>query len=200
MYLPTAIPFALAIFFAGNLTSWLGYYTPVMVAGTILLSVGGGLITTFSRSTPPAQWIIYQAIFGTGAGLLFQQSYTAIQTVLPEQHVATALVVLSFTQELGAIVGLAISQNIFLTRLTSRLVDVVPGLDPREILDHGTVGLPSVVPEEFRNVVYQAYNETIVDVFYVGLVAACATICAIGIEWRSVKEEKKEGHERDAES
>jgi MFS family permease len=193
MYLPTTVPFALAIFFAGSLTTWIGYYTPVMIAGSILLAVGGGLMTTFKVDTTPAHWIAYQILFGTGAGLSFQQSYTAVQTVLPEKHVATALVVLSFTQELGGIVALAISQNIFLTRLTSRLADAVPGLDPRrDIMDRGTVNMPDNVPVQYRSAILEAYNQTIIDVFYVGVVAACVTVCAIGIEWRSVKEEKEE--------
>ena len=192
MYLPTAVAFALAIFVAGNITSLIGYYTPVMVIGTILLSVGAGLMTTFHTHTPAIQWIWYQILFGIGAGLAFQQAYTAIQTILQEKYVATAIVCLSFAQELGGIVALAVSQSIFLNLTVSRLTKIDPNLDRQMIIKQGTVSLPTALHNQYHNAVYQAYTKTIVDVFYVGLACACFTICSVGIKWKSVKVEKNE--------
>lgn len=191
MYLPTALSFAIAIFCAGNITSWLGYYTPVMVTRSILMAIGAGLMTTFEVHTPIGKWVWYQILFGVGSGLAFQQPFTAVQTILPDAQVPTAIVVLSFTQELGGIVALAVSQNIFLNRPISKLTRALPDLDPYDILDLGTLNIPNAVPARYRDAVYQAYNEAIVDVFYVGVVCTCITICAVGIEWRSVKEEKE---------
>jgi len=193
MYLPTASAFALAIFFAGNLTSLIGCYSPVMLAGTIFMAVGAGLLTTLDVDTPPVQWIIYQILLGLGAGLSFQQSYTALQTVLPQKHVATAIVVLGFTQELGGIVALAIAQNLFLFLLTAKLQYQVPGLDPKTVLEHGAVDLPGLAAPEYRSRVLDALNESLFAVFVLGVTCAILTVCALGIEWRSVKEEKSDG-------
>ena len=192
MYLPTALPFAIAIFGAGNITSLIGYYTPVMLAGTILASIGAGLTTTFQADTPSGQWISYQILIGVGSGLIFQQSYTAVQTVLPEKNVATALVVLNFMQEIGGIVVLAVSQNVFLNLLTEKLLKIVPGLDKRTILDKGLSDLVESIPQQYRREVIDAYDQSIVAVFYIGLICAVLTLCGLGIEWRSVKQEKKE--------
>ena len=191
MFLPTAASFAAGVFSAGFITSWIGYYTPMMLLGTVLLAVGAGLITTLGVHTPAANWIFYQILLGSGAGLAWQQPFTAVQTVLQEKNVATALVALSFIQELGGIVSLSISQNVFLTLLVSRLTKAVPELDPRKILDLGTLSLRDAVPPKYLAAVYEVYNATIVNVFYVGLACACLTIAAVGIEWRSVKEEGK---------
>jgi hypothetical protein len=57
MCLPTALSFAIAIFVAGNITSWLGYYTPVMITGTALMGVGAGLMTLFNEHTSTVEWI-----------------------------------------------------------------------------------------------------------------------------------------------
>jgi len=192
MYLPTALSLAVAILIAGRITSSIGYYTPVMVAGTILLSVGAGLMTIFDAHTPAVQWIWYQIIFGAGAGLAFQQAFTAIQTVLQEQDVATAIVCLSFAQELGGIVALAISQSVFLNIIISKLTGLVPGLDRQTIVRQGTISLLYALPGQDRAVVSEVYTQALVDVFYVGLAGACATICAVGIEWKSVRLEKNE--------
>ena len=192
MYMPSAMSFAIAIFSAGYITSFIGYWTPPMAVGTVLLSVGAGLMATFHVNTPAVRWIGYQALFGVGAGLLFQQTYTAVQSLLQEELVATALVCLSFTQELGGIVALAVSQNVFLTLITSRLTRIVPGLDPQTIVDQGIVSLLQDLPEQYRNEAYEAYMRTIVNVFYIGVALACLTICSLGIEWKSVKKDKSE--------
>ena len=51
MYLPFAAAFAVAIMVAGSITTLIGYYTPVMVIGSVLVAVGAGLITTFKVDT-----------------------------------------------------------------------------------------------------------------------------------------------------
>ncbi|KAJ5300658.1 uncharacterized protein N7443_005660 [Penicillium atrosanguineum] len=192
MYLPTAVPFALAILVAGPITTMIGYYTPVMVTGTILMVIATGLYTTFSPTTPPIEWISYQILYGLGVGLAFQQPFIAVQTVLPESAVATALVAIFFTQEIGGIVALSIAQNLFTNRLTRELAKEVPGLDPSTVLKNGALGIMKTVPATYVEGVKTAYNDAIVDVYYLALVLTCMTVvAAFGIEWRSVKEEGK---------
>jgi MFS family permease len=192
MYLPTAVAFAVAIFSAGYVTSAIGYYTPIMAIGSALLAVGAGLMSTFEVDSPKAEWIGYQILYGIGAGLAFQQTYTAVQTVLPEKYVPTALVCLSFTQELGGVVALSVAQNVFLNLTISRFLGIVPGLQRQTIVEQGTVSLPSSIPAEYQPAIYQAYNQTIVDVLYIGLATSILTICSLCIEWKSVRNEKKE--------
>lgn len=193
MYLPTAVPFALAVLVAGPVTTLIGYYTPVMVLGSILMAISTGLYTTFSPTTPSSEWIPYQILYGIGVGLAFQQPYTAVQTVLPDSAVATALVVLSFTQEIGGIVALSIAQNMFTNRLTRNLTKEVPGLDPRIVLNNGALGIKNILAEEYAAGVKSAYNDAIVDVYYLALALTCLTVVgAVFIEWKSVREEKVE--------
>lgn len=193
MYLPSAAGLAVAVAAAGRATAWAGgYYTPAMVAGTVLMAAGAGLMTRLGGDTPPLGWAAGQVVFGLGAGAAFQQPYTAVQTVLEEEHVAAAIVVLSLVQEIGGVAALTVAQNVFIRRMVSRLEGLGLGLDPREVLDHGTLSLMDAVPEKMRGLVYVAYVRTLREVFWIGLVCACLTVCAVGIEWRSVKHEKRE--------
>lgn len=192
MFLPTAASLAISVVVAGPLTSAIGYYTPIMIVGTVFMAVGTGLITTFDVGTPPAQWITYQILYGTGLGLTFQQPYTAVQVVCPESKVPTALVTLSFAQEFGAIVALSIAQNVFVARLVHRLAAEVPGLDPSIVLDNGAVGIVDRIPQEYREQVLSVYNDVLRNVFSIAVVLTALTaVGAFGIEWKSVKEEKK---------
>lgn len=49
-----------------------GYTIPIALFALILLSVGSGLIATFSPSTPTGKWIGYQILYGVGRGLGIQ--------------------------------------------------------------------------------------------------------------------------------
>lgn len=188
-----ALSFAAAILVGGPITSYVGYYNPIMLFGSGLMILGAVLFTTFEPDTPAVKWIGYQILYGIGCGLSFQQPYTAIQTVLPEPDVPTALVTLTFTQEIGGIVALSMSQNLFINRLLHNLAEQVPTLDLSNILNEGILGVIESAPDDLFYEVIGAYNDSISFVFYfvVGL-TGFTFICALGIEWRSVKEEKKE--------
>ncbi|WPG99008.1 Hypothetical protein R9X50_00181000 [Acrodontium crateriforme] len=192
-YLPTALSFALAILAAGPATSFVGYYNPMLIIGSVLMAVGTGLMTTCTPHTPLGQWIGYQILYGVGCGLAFQQPYTAVQIVLPEDRVPTALVTLSFTQEIGGIVALSVAQNVYVNRLAHQLATQVPGLDSGIVLNNGALGIIDKVPPEFREQALNAYSAAIIDVFYIALGLTCLTcLLALGFQWRSVKEDKKD--------
>jgi hypothetical protein len=55
---------------------------PLMIASTVLMAVGVGLMSTFTPASGHAYWIGYQAIAGIGIGLGMQQPLVAVQTVL----------------------------------------------------------------------------------------------------------------------
>jgi len=99
----------------GPLTSFIGYYSPVLMLGSVSAAVAVGLISTFTPDTGAGEWISY---YGIGTGMAFQPPFIAVQTVLDDSTVPTALVLLSFTQIFGGIVVLSITQNVFLNRLT----------------------------------------------------------------------------------
>jgi MFS family permease len=71
------LPFVLGLVFAsilaGVLTSKTGYYMPQLLACTVFMSIGAGLLSTFKVDTNSAHWIGYQIIFGFGLGLGMQQ-------------------------------------------------------------------------------------------------------------------------------
>ena len=54
-------------------TTYFGYYTPFAIVSSILLSIGGGLLTTWSPTTTIAQLISYFIIVGFAAGVGFSK-------------------------------------------------------------------------------------------------------------------------------
>ena len=192
MYLPLAVALAVVVFVGGPLTTWFGYYNPVLIIGVTFAVVGAGLLTTLELDTSMGKWISYQIIYGIGIGLAFQPPYMAVQTVLAEPMVPMALVILSFAQQLGGIVVLAIAQNVFLTVLSRNLAGV-HGLDSAAVSNGGALGIIKSAPAHLRGEVLSAYNEALKDVLYIPLALACiVAVCMFGLEWKSVKSVKEE--------
>jgi len=59
-----------------------GHYAPFMWAGSVVFTVGCGMIYSFRVTSPPAQWIGYQLLAGIGAGSSLQIPFLAVQVVL----------------------------------------------------------------------------------------------------------------------
>jgi MFS family permease len=172
--LPYDLGFIISIFCAGFITTWVGYYTPVMVVGSILMSVGAGLMTTFEPSTKIVLVFVYQIIFAVGNGLAYQQPYVAVQTVLDQDHIPGALALLTFAQCLGGAVSLAIAQAVFLTSLGSE------GGAYETLADNGTGRVPTDNVDKL--------NRAVVLTFYVATgFSAFTMVSALGTNWNSVK-------------
>lgn len=171
----------------------IGYYNPILICGSVLMVIGSGLMTTLSTRTSTVKWVVYQVLRGIGCGLAFQQPYTAVQTVLPEARVPMGLVSLSFTQEIGGIVALSVSQNVFVNRLKHRIASELPNLDISKTLNNGVLGVIDAAPAKARDQVLHAYNAALMDVFYIPLGLTCAAVAiSLCMQWRSVKNKKRE--------
>lgn len=171
----------------------IGYYTPFVYASTILMSVGAGLLSTFTTDTGSPKWIGYQVIFGAGVGFGMQQSLIMAQTVLPKKDIPIGTAMMMFSQTLGGAIFISVAQNVFTNELLANLKDVVPGINAEKILGVGATSLQKIIPKQFLPLVQIAYNNAIMDTFYVAVaIAALSSLGAVFWEWRSVKGQKLE--------
>lgn len=84
---------------------------------------------------------------------------------------------------------LSIAQNDFLNRLTHNPTSKIPVPNPNMVLNSGALALVNSAPPEFRDQVLGAYNEALVDVFYIALgLASLIVVSTLGIECKPVKE------------
>ena len=163
-----------------------------MIAGAIVLSVGTGLITTWSVSTPEAAWIGYQIVLGAGAGLGIQQAHTAAQTVLADADVPTGAVVIIFAQLLGGTLFISVAENVFESRLLANLRHTMPRTDPRAILAGGATNVRSAVQPNDLPAVLEAYSRALTSAYYVATgLAASSSIGAFATQWKSIKKKRK---------
>lgn len=193
MYLPLAVTLAIMAFAGGPLITWFGYYNPILYFGGTCAAIGAGLFTTLDPDSSAARWIIFQIVYAMGIGVAFMPPYMAVQLTLKENLVPTALVMLSFAQQVGGIVVLAIAQNVFLSKLKHNLAQI-PGVNAGALENAGATAVVSAAPPQVRGQVLVAYNDALRDVFYIVLALTCiVVVCMFGLEWRSVKKDKDDG-------
>lgn len=171
----------------------LGYYTPFIIASSVFMAIGAGLLSTFQTNTGSGKWIGYQIIFGAGVGLGMQNTLIAAQTVLPKADIPIGTAIIMFSQTLGGALFISVAQNVFTNSLLKNLRQVVPGLNPEEVLSVGATSLKAVIPEQYLAGVQTAYNDTVMNTFYVAVALATLSIFgAVAMEWKSVKGKKIE--------
>jgi hypothetical protein len=191
MNLPMILAVVILSLLAGGAITALGYYTPFMLASSILMPIGAGLIATFEVDTNSPKWIGYQFIFGAGIGLGMQQALIVVQTVLPEKDVPIGTAVMMFFQTLGGALFISVGQNVFTNQLMKGLSAVVP--DPHFILTVGATELKDKVEQRLLPLVIQVYNDALVDVFYVSVATGAMSIVGVAfVEWKSMKGKKVE--------
>ncbi|KAM3064652.1 hypothetical protein ACMFMG_011965 [Clarireedia jacksonii] len=185
--IPLIIANVSATILAGALTNVLGYYMPFVYASTVMMSIGAGLLTTFTTTTPINLWIGYQIIFGLGTGFGFQQAIMAAQAVLPLADIPAGSTAVLFFQLLGGTLMVSVGQNIFTNKLSSGLSQI-SGVDAALVIKTGVTSLKTLISSTQLPAALNAYNNAIMKAFQVSLAMACiSAIGALGMEWKSVK-------------
>ncbi|KAH8726142.1 major facilitator superfamily domain-containing protein [Phaeosphaeriaceae sp. PMI808] len=184
--LPFILAFVLAMISGGFINQKIGYYTPLGIAGSCIMTVGAGLLTTLQVDTSSSKWIGYQILLGVGMGFCFQVPNLAAQTVLPKPDVPIGLALMFFGQLIGAAVFVSVGENILSNQLVGRLTGIA-GIDTSLVTAGGATTLLDSVSPDQRDSVVLAYNEALRKVYEVGLILACLSVLGYAaLEWKSV--------------
>ncbi|KAH7419488.1 major facilitator superfamily domain-containing protein [Cadophora sp. MPI-SDFR-AT-0126] len=199
--LPLVMALVVASIIAGGITAKTGYYTGQLIACSIIMSIGAGLLTTLEVDTPSSKWIAYQFLYGLGLGLGMQQAGMAAQTCLAKKDVMIGVSLMFFMQGIGGAIFVSVGQTVFTQSLISKLSKVADiSIPPAAIVRTGATELRNIVPAQYLDLVLVAYNAALSDVFKVGVGCAAASIIGgLTMEWKSVKAAKEESERKVAE-
>lgn len=88
-------------FVTGGLVTWLGYYTPFIIIGSAILTIGAGLMTLFTVDQPVWRAYGFIIVAGSGCGLAIQNSFMSVQAVLPKETLPIGNAIVMFSQTLS---------------------------------------------------------------------------------------------------
>ena len=187
MNLPAILGITTASIMAGILTRKIGYFTPWMYISCVLSSIGTGLISTFTVSTPHPKWIGYQVLWGFGLGLGMQQPSVGAQVALPRKDVPTGASMMFFAQSLGGAIFVSVANNVFDNTLSQELRKI-PGINADVVTHVGATDLRTRIPENLLGSVLVAYNDALRTAFYVVVAVTSMTVFgALMMPWLNLK-------------
>lgn len=167
----------------------LGYTVPFMVFGSVLFTIGCGLVHTLTVGSPTREWIGYQLLAAFGAGFGLTLPVIAVQSVVPTEDIPVGSALVAFSQLLGGAFSVAIAQNVFFNSLTSNLLPL--GISAAQLQAAGASNLAKSVPAHLLPAVLQQYANALQTTFIVPIAgAAAAFLVSFGIEWVNIKGKK----------
>jgi hypothetical protein len=173
---------------SGGLVTALGYYTPFMIAATVFMSIGAGLISTWKPDSSSASWIGYQVLFSFGYGMGSRQPLVAVQTVLSMKDVPAGTSVVILVQTLAGAIFVSIAQSLFNNELIKSLHELVPTLDPAIVLAAGATDFRRTLPQDLLPGVIMAYNTALTKAFLASAAMGAISVCgSLAMPWKSVK-------------
>ncbi|GBE78995.1 Efflux pump roqT [Sparassis crispa] len=172
------LPFMLSVIIAsiasGAIIKMTGRYWHVLVLSPLLCSIGAGLLSSLTISTPNSHAIGFQILYGVGVGGAMQNVFIACQAEWEGQDglLAQATTVLTFTQVLGGVAGVSISGTIFTNLLRTNLRVYAPQLPAALVVavEQSVTAIAEVAPD-MRAAVLHAYTFSISRVFLIGVPA-----------------------------
>lgn len=194
--LALVIPMVIASGGSGIVCNRIGLYAPQMILGSVIMSVGAGMLTTWDVHASSGKWIGYQVLYGFGMGLGFQAPNMAVQTTLSRPDIPTGIALIFFSQMLGGAVMVSAAQNVFVGKLRDYLSGI-PGVDAGALAEAGTTTLRDMVPPDILERVLEAFNRVVTKTFVVAVaVSAAGIIGATCVEWNNVKDGEGQAEKR----
>ncbi|KAF2634359.1 MFS general substrate transporter [Massarina eburnea CBS 473.64] len=113
LMLAVAVPLALVSFLGGWIINKTGRYLEVLQAGLALMTVGIGLLITFSASLDVGKIIGFLVIIGIGFGPNFHAPLIALQTRIQEADIGSGTSAFGFVRMIGGAIGVVVGQVVF---------------------------------------------------------------------------------------
>ncbi|KAI9643370.1 hypothetical protein NHQ30_007989 [Ciborinia camelliae] len=197
LFIPFMISVVGGFMFAGFGTAAIGYYTPFVYAGSILMSIGTGLLMTVRpQHTSRAKWVGFQILCGAGIGLGEEQGLYMVQTTLHENDVATGLGIIFFAQTFGGALFVSVAQAVFLENISKALKTLAPNLDPHSVLDGASAALHGSSNAQASAELQAVYGVAIKEALRVGLIlATVSSLGAVLYDWKSLKTKNDDGND-----
>jgi EmrB/QacA subfamily drug resistance transporter len=133
----------------GQITSRVGKYKKLAVAGSLLIAAGMIVFARLDMSTPHWMVVFGMVLCGLGMGFV-QPVYTvAVQNAAPRQHMGTATASTQFFRAIGSTVGVAAFGSVLLTIYHRDFANSVPPQTPARLLQYfnNPLMLPLIRPQ-----------------------------------------------------
>ena len=201
----------LAIFtiLSGGIITVYGVYVPILLAGSIISTIGAGLLYTLDIGSPSSHWIGYQALASIGLGATIQVPMIANQAFVKVSELSevTAVTLRKYLtnfilslgvfhplnvravfQTIGGAIWVSAGQSAYTNRLLQEVPVLVPDVSPALVVATGATQLRTVFSAEQLPGIVLAYMDGLKLAFILAIASAGVTLpIALFAKWQNVK-------------
>jgi EmrB/QacA subfamily drug resistance transporter len=167
---------------SGQLISRTGRYKPFPIAGTAVMVVGLGLLSTMGPHTNRLTASAFMFILGLGLGSVMQVLVLAVQNAVDYKDLGVATSGATLFRSIGGSVGTAVLGSIFANRLSAELSSVLPRSAAGSLGTGAGLNTAALkrLPAPLHDAYLTAFTNALSTVF---VVAACVAAVAFLLSW-----------------
>ena len=173
---------------AGQVIGKICYFQPFLILGSILATVGAGLIYSLDIGSSSGRYIGYQIIFGTGLGIAIQVPVIAAQALSDISDIALVTASILFFQLSSGAFSVSAAQSIFNNELVRKLATLGTGVNPSRVIQAGSTGITDTFTKDQVTGILLSYMKGLKASWAMGIALAGVTLfISFWPEWRSIK-------------
>jgi len=167
---------------SGILITRTGKWKRYLVAGSLLVAIGFGLLATIDHATNMVVLGVFLAVLGVGIGMTMQNLVLAVQNTVAATDLGAASSAVAFFRSLGGTIGVSVLGAVLSTRvgtlIQSGLTDI-PGA--AGAAGSGDIGLATLngAPAPIRELIQVSYGDATGRIFLISALLSVITIAAI---------------------
>lgn len=186
--LPLILSVTLATIVSGGLISAKGHFVPFMIVGSVLGTVGCGLLYSLTTHSSSGQWIGYQIVAGIGIGLAFQVPIISTQAVVDPSDLASATAMVLFFQTIGGAFFVSAGEVAFTNILLKNLPMDAPSVDPQSVVAVGVTQIRATYSPDVVPGIVNAYMSGLKVAYAIAIASAGISLfVAFLSKWRNLK-------------
>ncbi|MGY1693030.1 MDR family MFS transporter [Geodermatophilus sp. SYSU D01105] len=167
---------------SGILITRSGRWKRFLVAGSLLVVAGFGLLATIDHETDMVLLGVFLFVLGVGIGMTMQNLVLAVQNTVAARDLGAASSAVAFFRSLGGTIGVSVLGAVLSTRvgdLIAQGLTGVPGAAPAAA--SGEVGLADLAdaPPAIRTLIQVSYGDATGRIFLISAVLAVVAVLAI---------------------
>jgi EmrB/QacA subfamily drug resistance transporter len=184
---------------SGLLITKTGRWKNFLVAGSILVVAGFGLLATIDHQTNMVLLGAFLFILGTGIGMTMQNLVLAVQNTVAATDLGAASSAVAFFRSLGGTIGVSVLGAVLSTHVGDLIMQglaKIPGA-AAAAAGSGSVGLSSFndAPAPIRELIRVSYGDATGRIFLISAIVALVAVVAI-LFIREVALRTQSGEER----
>lgn len=173
---------------SGFLITAFGHFVPLMILGSILVTIGSGLIYTLGLHSSSGKWIGYQIIAGFGVGLSLQIPVITAQATVDPADLSSATAMVLFVQTIGGAFMVSAGQSAFTNRLLQKLPTLAPSVSPALVSSTGITEIRKVFPADVIPGIVTSYLDGLKVAYAVSIaLGGVAVLVSFASKWKNIK-------------